>query len=290
MRNHGSILVGVDGSAGSIAALGWAARAAAVHRAPLRLVHMVDPTADYGPGATEPLTSTDYTRLEDHGRWILDTCAHDAKQIVDTVDLTPIEIGTELVFGASGPALVDRSAQCRALVVGSRERGSMRRALLGSVSAMLARRALCPVVVVRDGVRGSATKDPIVVGVDGTQISEPAIEAALIEASARGVALLAMHASSESDLTEPQGDRAIGTMVLAESLAGWQERFPEVEIRREIVYDRPVHRLLECSEHAQLLVVGSRGRGGFASMLFGSTSQAVLLSAQCPIMVLRDTG
>ncbi|MGW4717780.1 universal stress protein [Nocardia sp. NPDC004260] len=291
MRSNGPIVVGVDGSAGSAAAVAWGAQAAAQHRAPLCLVHVLDPVADYGPGVTEPLTSTDYARLEGHGRWVLDTATEEA--LIAVRALHDIEITTELVYEPVGPALLDRTRGARMMVVGTRERGTVRRALLGSVSAALARRARCPLVVVREGAPLSpeARKQLIVVGVDGTEVSEPAIEAALHEASARDVPLLALHVWTGVELPSASAELAADTekqIVLAESLAGWQERFPDVEIRREIVTDRPERCLLERSEGAQLLVVGSRGRGGFAGMLLGSTSQALLLSVACPIMIVRD--
>jgi nucleotide-binding universal stress UspA family protein len=293
MRSNGPIVVGVDGSAGSAVAVAWGAQAAAQHRAPLRLAHVVDPVADYGPGVTEPLTSTDYARLAGHGRWVLDTAAEEARIAVRA--LHDIEISTELVHEPVGPALLDRTGGARMMVVGTRGRGTVQRALLGSVSAALARRARCPVVVVREGapLTAEARKKLIVVGVDGTAISEPAIEAALHEASARGVPLLALHVWTGIELPSVSVELAVDTekqIVLAESLAGWQERFPDVEIRREIVTDRPERCLLERSGQAQLLVVGSRGRGGFAGMLFGSTSQALLLSVACPIMIVRDVS
>ncbi|MER7451086.1 universal stress protein [Nocardia beijingensis] len=291
MRSNGPIVVGVDGSAGSSAAVAWGAQAAAQHRAPLRLVHVLDPVADYGPGVTEPLTSTDYTRLEGHGRWVLDTATEEARIAVRA--LHDIEIATEMVYEPVGPALLDRTREARMMVVGTRERGTVRRALLGSVSAALARRARCPLVVVREGapLTEEARKQLILVGVDGTEISEPAIEAALHEASARDAPLLALHVWTGVEVPSVSAELAVDTekqIVLAESLAGWQERFPDVEIRREIVTDRPERCLLERSGQAQLLVVGSRGRGGFAGMLLGSTSQALLLSVACPIMIVRD--
>lgn len=76
--------------------------------------------------------------------------------------------------------------------------------------------------------------------------------------------------------------------MLAESLAGWSERYPDVAVRRVLVRDRPVRALLSEAENAQLVVVGSHGRGGFTGMLLGSTSAALVQSVECPIVVVRE--
>ena len=74
---------------------------------------------------------------------------------------------------------------------------------------------------------------------------------------------------------------------LSERLAGWQERYPDVLVRRVVVADRPAHQLLEQAQSAQLLVVGSHGRGGFAGMVLGSVSTAVINAARMPVLVAR---
>ncbi|MGW4245727.1 universal stress protein [Nocardia sp. NPDC004722] len=277
MSNGDAVIVAVDESAGS--AVAWAAHAAALHHAPLHLLRVLEITPDQGLGLGTTLTAEDYGRLEEHANWLLETAATEAAKAEPGITVT-----TELATGAIIPTLLERTHAARMLVGGARGGGTLRRALLGSVSSVLARRAHCPFVVVRDGVPlplDLATR-PILVGVDGTKISEPAIAAALDEAAARGVAVIALHAEGSSD--DPEMD-ALDDYVLAESLAGWQERYPNVRIDRETTHDTPERSLLTLSASTQLLVVGTRGRSGFTSKVFGSTSQSLLLSVQTPIMI-----
>jgi nucleotide-binding universal stress UspA family protein len=113
----------------------------------------------------------------------------------------------------------------------------------------------------------------------------------------RSVPLIAVHAWSDVTYDDMYGTARIVAewesleegeeRLLAQRLAGWQEKYPDVEIRRDLVRDRPRHALLDWSMEAQLLVVGSRGRGGFRGMLLGSTSQALVQHAQCPVLVVR---
>lgn len=280
MSNGAPIVVAIDESAGS--AVDWAAQAAALHHAPLHLLRVLELTPDDGLGLGTVLTTEDYTRLEQHGGWLLDDAQRQAAKVAPGIEIT-----TELAHGAVAPTLLERTRSARMLVAGSRGGGSLRRALLGSVSSLLARRSHCPLVIARDGVDlpPDMHTRPILVGVDGTKVSEPAIAAALDEASARGVSLIALHAWTDpDDHQDPEMD-ALDDYVLAESLAGWQERYPNVRIDREVVHDRPERSLLDWSTGTQLLVVGTRGRGGFAGKVFGSTSQSLLLSVSTPIMI-----
>jgi len=78
--------------------------------------------------------------------------------------------------------------------------------------------------------------------------------------------------------------------LISELLAGWTDRYPDVPVERQVVRGDPVVELLEQSGHASLLVVGSRGRGGFIGLLLGSVSRRILKRATCPVAVVRSTG
>jgi nucleotide-binding universal stress UspA family protein len=136
-----------------------------------------------------------------------------------------------------------------------------------------------------------------VVGVDGSPVGEAAIEFAFEQASRLNAPLMAVHAWSDM---VPAATFAVvphavdwaqiqtaELQLLCERLAGWQEKYPDVRVDRIVTQDRPAHSLLEQARDAQLVVVGSRGRGGVTGLLLGSTSQALLHHAPCPVAVVR---
>jgi nucleotide-binding universal stress UspA family protein len=182
------------------------------------------------------------------------------------------------------------------MVVGCRGHGALKRRLLGSVSSGLVHHAHCPVAVIHDEdpLMDDPARAPVLVGIDGSPASELATAIAFDQASRRRVGLVAMHAWAEQGLysflnVDWQRQMEAGEEALAERLAGWQERYPDVSVDRRLVNGEPGAQLVEASETAQLTVVGSHGRGGFAGMLLGSVSSAVAQAARMPVIVARQS-
>ncbi|HKS48524.1 MAG TPA: universal stress protein [Amycolatopsis sp.] len=275
---EGAIVVGVDGSEESERAVRWAATEAGLRKAHLHLVHGFAPQLEYeGTGLAMPQEVI--ASLVHAARDILDQRAATARQVAGDVPVT-----TETAQNLPVPLLLELSRRARMIVLGSSGSGGFTGMRIGSTASAVAAHARCPVVV----VRGTAGEGPVVVGVDGSPVSERAIAAAFDEASWRQAPLVAVHAFVDVEYisgwhaTEEE-ERA----VLAESLAGWREKYPDVGVERIAVLDRPRHQLLDWSQRAQLVVVGSRGRGGLPGLLLGSTSQALIQHAHCPVMVVR---
>lgn len=284
------IVVGVDGSAASNVAIDWAARDAARRGAALKLVHVLAPPVVMAFPEV-PMPAGYLKWQEDDGNQLLET-AHAAA--VEAAGDAHLEISTDMVVGAAVPTLAEQSATAQMIVIGCRGHGAMTRALLGSISTGLVHHAHCPVAIIHDEdpLMPHPSQAPVVVGVDGSPASQHALEIAFEQASFRGVDLVAVHAWSDSGIFEFPGSdwstmQELGEETLSERLSGWQERYPDVLVRRVVVADKPAHQLIEQSESAQLLVVGSHGRGGFTGMLLGSVSTSVVHSARMPVIVAR---
>ncbi len=284
------VLICVDGSAASEAAVTWGTREAIMHRLPVTLMHAVAPIVVGWPVGQLYADMPD--RQRDQARQVIDqarkalTAGRDGAEAPET--------HTETVYSNVVPALVEASGDAWMVVAGSHGVGAMGRLLLGSVTTGLVHHAHCPVAVVHQ--EPGVTPDPgapVLLGIDGSPASEAATALAFDEASRRGVELVALHVWSDVGVFPILGmdwhDRENeGQEILAERLAGWQEQYPDVHVQRLLYCDKPSYWLIEESKRAQLVVVGSHGRGGFPGMLLGSVGSAVVQSAKVPVIVVRN--
>jgi len=303
------VIAGVDGSPPSLDAARYAAALARRRGASLELVHGHLHPLGYGSLGLSP-ASPALPDAPAEGQAMLDELAASLR-----ADHPGLEVRTHQVPLGGAPALIDASGRAAVVVVGHRGLGGFAELLLGSVGAQVSAHARCPVVVYRPPAVGTGavladpeasagegghlsygTDGPVVVGVDGSATGAPAIDFAFAEASARGVPLVAVHvywARARDTLRHPDADadaqaEAEAHHVLYSALAPHHTRFPAVEVRRQLTHGLdPEHSLVEASRKAALVVVGSRGRGGFTGLLLGSVSQTLIHHAQCPVAVVH---
>ncbi|RCG19649.1 universal stress protein [Streptomyces diacarni] len=287
----GTVVVGVDGSASSLEAVDVAAREAELRGGSLHVVHaFVWPTmkVPLGPSVMGPPEGG----LRNLAHKTAEQAAARAKSSQPALEVTH-----EVVSGDPLSVLTTESRGAALVVVGTRGLGGFTGLLVGSVAVYLAAHAECPVLVTRGRKRPTG---PVLLGVDGSDVGDPAVGWAFEEASLRGAELVAMHNWNnwsgpvaagpgiqvptyyDADLFRAEEER-----VLSAALVGWQERYPDVTVTPRLVQEYTRQALLSASEDAQLLVVGARGRGGFTGLLLGSVSQAVLHHAECPVAVVR---
>ncbi|MGW7681578.1 universal stress protein [Kribbella sp. NPDC054772] len=284
------IVIGYDGSPGSTSALQWAAAAADRAMAPLRILEAFEivivtrPT----PGHVVPLEAVRTARQQ-----ALDDAADSIR-----AQYSGLRVDTALVGGAAPKTLVDAAQDARLMVIGSRGHGGWSGLLVGSVAVQVTMHAECPVVVVpHDAPSHADDETPVVVGVDGSKASARAIGFAYDQADSLHTSVVAVHAWSSpfhrynDNVSELEFDeetiREESRLLVAESVAGAAADHPDVAWTTELVPGSAAEGLVQRSESARLLVVGSRGRGGFTGLLLGSVSQSVLHHTNCPIAVVR---
>jgi nucleotide-binding universal stress UspA family protein len=285
-----NIVVGVDGSSASDAAVRWAAHEAMMRVAPIKLINVVAPTlASSAMAPNHTITQGEELRA----RQIL----KEARRIVEQLagEKRP-DIHTQRQYAGVVPTLVEASNDAQMVVVGSSRR-AFGRGMLGPVIAGLLHHANCAVTVVPDpeSVQHEIADAPVLVGIDGSTASEGAAAAAFDEASRRGVPLLALLAWSDVGVFPILGMdlrtyRDQAAELLSERLAGWRECYPDVQVQQRLVCDVPDRWLVDESRNAQLVVLGSGGHGGYAGMHLGSVTSTVVRSAHVPVIVVRDGG
>jgi nucleotide-binding universal stress UspA family protein len=277
------IVVGVDGSPPATAAARWAAREAAIRNVELTVVHVVHAALRGWPQTAWPAIPVPAEFGESQvaqGEKVLE----DALGVIakTTGPDQPRRIATRLCVGAVVPTLREfNEGTGQMIVVGRRGRGGIHRALLGSVSRAVLHAARCPVVVVHQHVTPARLSGaPVVVGIDRSPASERAAAIAFDEASRRGTHVVAVHAIDGPDTSRAEE-------LLTQSLAASQQRHPDVGVRRVVARAHPADALLDESERAELVVVGSRGHSGLTGKLLGSVSTTVVQACRIPVIVVR---
>ena len=287
----GAVVAGLDGSDKDGAVLAFAAREAELLGAPLHLLTAQEIhaglvgawDAGFVPIGLEPELGDSGARVIDEARAILGR------------EHSDVAVTASRPWGTPSQALVDASEQARIVVVGSGRKGTLERILLGTTSLDTAMHAACPVVVVGEDP-GDVTR-PVVVGIDGSEHSVRSATVAGDEAARRGVSLVVV--------TTWRLEVVGGIVVTEEGSPEWQQveqryramidqvlqpvraKHPDLSVEVDLRNGRPVDVLLERSQDAGLLIVGSRGRGGFAGMALGSVSHKLLQRALVPVGVVR---
>ncbi|HEX2774064.1 MAG TPA: universal stress protein [Micromonosporaceae bacterium] len=268
------VVVGVDGTESARRAVRLAAAEAVLRNRPLRVVHAhIWPVLRVAPGRPQdgPLDGGLRRRAEAVVEGALAEVARSSPKLA---------VSGEVVDGASPAVLLRESRTSALLVVGHRGLRALSGVLVGSVAVQVSAQAHCPVLV----TLGDRERDagPVVVGVDGTHVSERAIGFAFEEAALRQTSLVAVHAANGGAATGRRSEHAVD-----EWLAAGRERFPQVPVTCQVIRGRAARVLIDESARAQLVVTGALGRGGLTGLVRGSVSQAVLRDSHCPLAIVR---
>jgi nucleotide-binding universal stress UspA family protein len=283
------VVVGVDGSAVSTAALRWAVDEARRRSAPLWVVYALDESHSESFLLANPVFVAEERRA---GKQVLDVAVGHARGLAADLHVRPV-----LDLGSPAVVLLTQSAAADLVVLGSRGRGGFAGMLLGSTSLQVAMHASCAVVVLRsalDGTGAGPSAGRIVVGADGSPASERAMRFAFARARQLGLGLTALRAWRSPAIyvdvpSSPKWEQVekAEQALQSEGLAPRREQYPEVDVVEKTVQGNAAAALVDESAGAELLVVGSHGRGGYGGLLLGSVSHAALHHARCPVAVVR---
>jgi nucleotide-binding universal stress UspA family protein len=296
VEGSAAVVVGVDGSDSSLRAVDVAVRMAARSGGSVRIVHafvwpLMRIPPNLVPAPPVPAGEEAAGGLQQDA----ERTVEQAQRRAQRVDATVPTVG-DVVVGGPAAVLVHQSEQAHLLVLGDRGLGGFAGLLLGSVAEQVSAHAHCPVMIVRGEDR---TTGPVIVGVDGSPSSAAAVSFAAAEAVRRGVSLLLAHA-----WTLPMAISLAGMVPMAYDVDEFQRAAREVldqaaaDVRRShprlpvdprLLEGPAPAMLIDLSREGQLVVTGTRGRGGFTGLLLGSVSQAVLNRADCPVVVVRTT-
>ncbi|MGW6621946.1 universal stress protein [Nocardia sp. NPDC055002] len=282
-----AVVVGTDGSETADVAVRWAAQTAADRGRRLLIVHGLDlaHTAAVNPYAI--VTPSVIDEIRTRGAEVLEAAQRVAR------DIAPgLVIGTELAASHPAQTLITLSRHAYLVALGATpDVGTL--AHLGSTLLAVTAHGSGRIVVVNDtgdGVLPRVT-GPIVVGVDGSPTSEQAIAAAFTDASERTAPLVAIHVWKNTSHGEFAGELSVEDLqtseraLLAERLAGWNEKYPDVSVTHRVYTCGTRRHLQDWSDSAQMVVVGSHGWGGLRGLVLGSTSNWLVQHAHCPVMV-----
>ncbi|HYN65362.1 MAG TPA: universal stress protein [Ornithinibacter sp.] len=285
---HQRVVVGVDGSAFSMAAVTVAARVASARGFSLHVLHAFAPD----------LPMLGFAQLSDGSEMV---SSHARRLVADGVArahaVDPgLTVTTGIRDGYASQALVDASRAAVLLVIGAMGHGVLSRASVGAVAMQVVTHARCPVLVVgHETTGGSPVGGRVVVGVDGSKPSLRALGVAFDEAARSGGSLDVLHAWEAHSASDPTLSTTSSwstyeanlERIVESALATRRAEHPQVKVDYEVVRSEPVSALVARTEGASLLVVGSRGSGGFAGLHVGSTALRLMGRSHCPLLMMR---
>jgi nucleotide-binding universal stress UspA family protein len=288
------VVVGIDGSDDGLRAVDYAAAEAMLRHAPLRIVTVLKTNA--------PFFVPD-SGLVDSAIKKAEAANVAAARRASASGLPDELISTEVVQGHPGAELASRSAQACLMVLGRRGLTGLERVFAGSTSVYVGAKAACPVIVVPhgwrqviDGHTGIGLRG-VGVGIDGSSAASSALDAAFAEAEVRRVPLQIILAyQAELDMFAGAADYEVAlaewrdgaALRMAETVAGWRERYPDVVVEHSLVRSHPIDALIDASHDLELLVVGINGSGAMSGLILGTVARAVVASSACPVALVHQ--